>query len=201
MSTQAELRQLIREGHVANSNFANSIANTMRISDKQQFWIDKLVTEGQARRDNKQEKPAATLVLEPLANFFSQAANHLKYPKIQLRHQSKTVLIKRAGTRSKHAGSLFINDGTGFGGKYYGKIDTTGGVFLTKDGEQMDLLPLLTALANNPAEIAAEHGRLTGNCCFCLKELTDERSTSVGYGPICADHWGLPWGTVQINES
>jgi len=34
----------------------------------------------------------------------------------------------------------------------------------------------------------------TGNCCFCRRELTDKRSTEVGYGPICADHFSLPWG-------
>lgn len=195
MSTQQELRDLIRSGHVASSNFAHSIANTGRISEKQQYWIDKLVSEGQAKRDGvNQPKPTTTLVLEPLAQFFANAAQHLKYPKIQLRHQDQIVMIKRAGQKSKHSGSLMMSDGTGYGGKYFGKIDTTGGVFLTKQGEQADLIPLLTALANNPAEIAAEHGKLTGNCCFCLKDLTDERSTSVGYGPICADHWGLPWG-------
>src|SRR6185436_1560785 len=41
---------------------------------------------------------------------------------------------------------------------------------------------------------AVAHGHTTGNCSFCARDLTDPRSTSVGYGPICAQHFGLPWG-------
>lgn len=34
--------------------------------------------------------------------------------------------------------------------------------------------------------------KLTGHCSFCQRELTDAGSLEVGYGPICADRWGLP---------
>lgn len=44
------------------------------------------------------------------------------------------------------------------------------------------------------AEEAAKFGQLYGICMFCWSELTDERSIGVGYGPICADNRGLPWG-------
>lgn len=44
------------------------------------------------------------------------------------------------------------------------------------------------------ADDAAEFGHRTGQCVFCLRHLTDERSVSVGYGPICAGNNGLPWG-------
>lgn len=52
---------------------------------------------------------------------------------------------------------------------------------------------LLVALAERPAETAAAYGRLNGRCCFCNRGLADERSTAVGYGPVCAGRWGLPW--------
>lgn len=41
---------------------------------------------------------------------------------------------------------------------------------------------------------AARFGQLYGRCCFCSRQLTDERSVAVGYGPDCASHHGLPWG-------
>ena len=44
------------------------------------------------------------------------------------------------------------------------------------------------------AEDAAALGHSTHHCVFCSLELTDERSTIVGYGPICAGKHGLPWG-------
>ena len=28
--------------------------------------------------------------------------------------------------------------------------------------------------------------------------MKDERSTAVGYGAICADHYGLPWGSKPV---
>lgn len=43
-------------------------------------------------------------------------------------------------------------------------------------------------------EQAAEFGQLYGICMYCWSELTDERSIEVGYGPICANKRGLPWG-------
>lgn len=44
---------------------------------------------------------------------------------------------------------------------------------------------------------AAQLGWTTHHCCFCGIELTDEganRSVEVGYGPVCAENNGLPWG-------
>lgn len=52
----------------------------------------------------------------------------------------------------------------------------------------------LTADMKVTAEQAAQFGALTGACVFCSRRLTDERSVTVGYGPVCADKAGLPWG-------
>ena len=60
---------------------------------------------------------------------------------------------------------------------------------------------LLVALATDPAKVAAEHGKLTGKCCFCNRKLDDKRSTEVGYGPICAEHYSLPWGEGAEKQS
>lgn len=52
----------------------------------------------------------------------------------------------------------------------------------------------LTEADELSAEEAAKFGQLYGTCIFCWKDLTDERSIEVGYGPICANNRGLPWG-------
>ena len=57
--------------------------------------------------------------------------------------------------------------------------------------------PHLKAFAADPETVAAQYGSLTGNCCFCGRKLTDDRSTNVGYGPVCADKFGLNWGKVN----
>jgi hypothetical protein len=53
---------------------------------------------------------------------------------------------------------------------------------------------LLDELEADPKGFTAAHGKEHGQCCFCGWSLTDERSVCKGYGPICAGHYGLPWG-------
>jgi hypothetical protein len=78
---------------------------------------------------------------------------------------------------------------------YYGKIQN--GVFASSHLCPAGVFEALQDFAQNPLEAAKLYGTLTGNCCFCGRELTDNkagRSVEVGYGPICAEKWGLPWG-------
>jgi len=46
------------------------------------------------------------------------------------------------------------------------------------------------------AEKAKSLGALYGVCVFCSATLTDEASIAAGYGPVCAENNGLPWGHV-----
>lgn len=47
---------------------------------------------------------------------------------------------------------------------------------------------------NLTAEEAAAFGHETHKCVFCHRALSTKESTAVGYGPICAEKHGLPWG-------
>lgn len=76
---------------------------------------------------------------------------------------------------------------------YLGKVNRIHGIV----GSFSDaVMAQVQAACVNPAGVAAEYGHETGNCSFCSKELTDNRSLSVGYGPVCADKFGLPWGRI-----
>ena len=44
------------------------------------------------------------------------------------------------------------------------------------------------------AQEAAQYGLTHGNCVACAHDLTDDRSLTVGYGPVCAKRYGWPWG-------
>lgn len=127
--------------------------------------------------------------------LFAVAATHLKYPKIRLQTLSgQPVVIYRAGIKSKYNGQVQVTDGGHYGvGKYFGRIDLEGNFYAT-DHSTPELVSLLTQLSEDPAGTASRYGKLTGNCCFCGLKLSDQRSTDVGYGPICAGHYGLPWG-------
>lgn len=47
-----------------------------------------------------------------------------------------------------------------------------------------------------PHEEAARFGAIYGVCAACARILTDERSIHAGYGPVCAERHGWPWGAV-----
>ena len=123
------------------------------------------------------------------------ATEHLKWPKIRLETEGcKPVVLSVAGPNSKNPGTINITDGGPYGGNiWYGRILTTGEYQPSKSCID-EVLDLLIRVADDPASAAAAYGHKTGNCCFCRKELTDNRSTDVGYGPVCADHYNLPWG-------
>lgn len=131
-------------------------------------------------------------------SLFGQAvASKLKYPHIRLQTANGSpVTLKLAGSMSKYRGEIMITNGGQYGtpnNVYYGRI-TTQGVYISTDSVTPDVLDLLARLGDNPAQVAADYGKLTGNCCFCGLKLDDARSTAVGYGPVCAKHFGLAWG-------
>ena len=49
----------------------------------------------------------------------------------------------------------------------------------------------------DPIGVMTAHGKKSGNCCFCGRDLTDHRSTAHGYGPICAKRYTLPWNSTD----
>jgi hypothetical protein len=136
-----------------------------------------------------------TLNAAGILALFDKAAQHLKYPKIRLQTPSgQPVQLYRSGPKSKHPGQLAVTDGMKYGfNKFFGRIDQAG-TFFAGSHSHPELVSLLEELSKDPAGVASRYGKLTGNCCFCGLPLSDERSTAVGYGKICAGHYQLPWG-------
>jgi hypothetical protein len=127
--------------------------------------------------------------------LFEQAISHkLKWPKIRLQTPfGLPVVLARAGERSKYFGQIMVTDGGPFAAnRYFGRIDSHG-LFHATDSATREVFVVLLKLATSPVETAREYGMLTGNCCFCNLKLTDARSTANGYGPVCAEHYGLQW--------
>jgi hypothetical protein len=148
--------------------------------------------------------PAANFEMAGILALFEVAGEHLKHPKVRLQTPAgQTVALSKAGPRAKVPGSITVTDGQPYGnGFWYGRILEDGSFQASRDGEKVaDLIDLLERFSKAPAEVAGEIGRLTGSCSFCRRRLEDERSTAVGYGKICADHFHLPWGVVVAREA
>lgn len=135
-----------------------------------------------------------------LALFAKAKASHLKRPAIVLHVAGAgEVRITMAGDRARVPGSLNVATNQKFGeGIWYGRILVDGNFEASpRDATPAGLVDGLVAFAARPAEVAAEHGLLTGRCCFCNIALSDGRSTAVGYGKTCAGKWGMPWGKAH----
>jgi len=135
--------------------------------------------------------------LSPIMALFDRARAHLKYPAIVL----DGFRVSVAGARASNPGTLNVtgiekhfNAQRGRDERtWFGRVSLDGS-FAPSRAAPADLADKLRAFAADPAGVAAAFGHLHGACCFCMRALSDDRSTAVGYGPICADHFGLPWG-------
>lgn len=134
--------------------------------------------------------PAVTLNLKPIADFLLAAkARGLKWPKARfLAPGGGEMRLTIAGDRSKAPGSVNVK----LGDDWIGRVEPDGRV-TPRLADRADLVSTLTAIATDPAKFASEYGALMGNCSFCNKSLTAEGSTDVGYGPVCARKFGLPY--------
>jgi hypothetical protein len=206
MSTRGTLSEALTRlsahlaaGRLASSTtFATSLLTQYRtrgLSTKQADWVYRLLERAEAGT-----APAPDpLDVRPLLALFARAkAAGLRFPKIRLRQSDGSPLVlSMAGERSQAPGSLTATDGARYpDNRYYGRISPDGTYTAGRDASPASLATL-RELATDPAGRAAIHGHASGSCCFCNRALDDSRSVAVGYGPICAGKYGLPWGEVS----
>lgn len=178
-----------------NDNFANSLADSYvnrGWSPVQKSWAHYLVVRAMTPAE---PKPVTASGLEPIVTMFESASKKRKYPKIEFQlaygdDEVKVIQLSRSGPMSKRPGTINVTDGRPFGQNvWYGRIDTDG---TTTIGNEW-VLDFLRDFAQDPINKAREYGKETGNCCFCGKRLTHDRSVENGFGPICAENYGLTW--------
>ncbi len=127
--------------------------------------------------------------------LFDRASAKLKYPKIRF---TKYQLYRTSG--GNYPGAIYVSPLERDSG-WYARIEITGLLTLNKYQPLPGLEAELQRLASDPTRYAQDYGHTTGNCCFCKKTLTDERSLFAGYGPDCAGHYGLPYPTrIQLSK-
>jgi hypothetical protein len=164
------------------------------LSHDQMVWVHALAVERFTERSDPE--PEEQGAHESVVKYLAHAREHgLKYPKIRLTTiEDRRVVLSLAGSRSRQPGTVNVTDGGPYGeNTWYGRIGTDGtlepGRALTADVRE-----LLAEFAGAPGETAKAQGQLTGRCCFCGRDLETRESVGAGYGPVCAEKWGLPWG-------
>lgn len=88
---------------------------------------------------------------------------------------------------------------------YLGRIESTGQLVIAGAVKGLpakgQLIEALQSIDADPLAAAVAYARATNRCGFCTRELTDEPSVQAGYGPICAEKYGLPWGDATDEVS
>jgi hypothetical protein len=145
--------------------------------------------------ESKRIQPRQIGDLSGLLRLFDRAAGHLKRPAIRLTVPGGDLRLTLAGAKARQPGTVNVVDGDD-ATKWFGRVQRDGTYQPTGNAStRIDAITAaLSALATDPEKVATAYGRLNGRCCFCSRPLTDDRSTAVGYGPDCADHFGLAWG-------
>jgi hypothetical protein len=175
--------------------FAQSLldqARTRGLSSKQAEWVRKLALRTEAKVAPKCDG------LAPIVALLTKASQTLKYPKIALQAGDLELRLSLASARSRNPGAVHVTstDKAFEERAYYGRIGADGCFVAGRDLEpatQTAIGAALRAIADDPAAAAQAYGKRTGHCCFCCRPLTDARSVHVGYGPVCAEKYGLPW--------
>lgn len=90
-----------------------------------------------------------------------------------------------APAHGKNAGAVYVKRGP----DYQGKI--VGSMFVPAGSCANDTPDNVVAVASDPRGEAVKHGKVTGQCSCCGRQLTDPVSIDMGIGPICASKWGL----------
>ena len=90
-----------------------------------------------------------------------------------------------APSNGKNAGAVYVKRGP----EYQGKI--MGGKFMPISSCHSDTADAVVRVSADPRGEAVKHGKVTGRCSCCGRELTDELSIEMGIGPVCATKWGL----------
>jgi hypothetical protein len=213
MTKIAQLEAVLPSMTDNTRSFAQSLINQSRtrsLSDRQMFFVEKLIREAS---QPAKAAPVAVGSMSDVVALFDRVSKHLKRPAVVLRLQdAEEIRVSRYGAGSKYNGQIKVASATIFDdgnygpqGRWYGTIATDGTYSASRKAAEKtaSIAALLTAFAADPAKVAAEHGKLMGRCCFCNRSLSDEDSTGVGYGPVCAKRYGLPYGAaarVEIEE-
>lgn len=176
-----------------------NVGNPMkRLSGAQWYWVNALNERAEAPSEPTTES-AEIGAMKGVIRLFDKAKAHLKEPAITLAIRLdeevrflKVMPPRKDGKFAGPAGAINVF----FEGKWLGRVLVSGDFQISKRQTDMGraIVPALRAFAEDPITGAKESARLTGRCCFCHTKLKDERSTEVGYGPICAAHYHLPWG-------
>ena len=167
--------------------FAASLRESVRkfgtLTDRQLAACQSAIEKRKAAQAARQARieAAPEVQVDRIGESFATArANGIKRPSMTL----GDFRISMAPDTGRNAGSLYVKSGD----VYLGKI-TSGKFYASRECTPEQSAAVIAACAD-PLAAAVAHGKRTGNCAICNRELTNAESIERGIGPICAERFG-----------
>lgn len=214
-----ELQELIPSFYSENSrNFAQSLCDFYSdrgyLSEKQLFHACKMWLEVSSKNPAKAEKlppkqpaelaaPRVHVDGSKIEALLDKAAKSgLKFPKIRYRITADIVItFYITGEKSKFPGHIGVCTGEQESWNQICILHRKGPPIWSKFSfDKPELQQKIKQIAEGGIESFTVNGKQTGHCCFCGLLLENKSSVHHGYGPICADNYGLPWGDVPAEK-
>lgn len=146
----------------------------------------------------KEYQPRTPMADDPqpfkeLVKHFQLASERIAYPKVWIDLPSIGDCKLQRNRNGKDPGSISITD---HDKQWLGTVRSDGKLFIPREFEGLSgrIRQALLEFQANPKDVAKQYGHLTNHCCFCGRQLMETSSVHLGYGPICAETWGLPHG-------
>ena len=179
-----------------NSDFAASLLDQVKkkgdLSPKQlQAVYQSIAREADWAKQREQKAAQTQIDMTDLLDRFALALKAgIKRPKVN----TGDLLFSLAPAHGRNAGCVYVKgEKDAYGDRpYLGKI-TPEGKFFAGPNVEDDVKQRIAEVGSDVVGSAKAHGAQHNNCCFCSRDLTTDESVSNGYGPICADRYGLPW--------
>jgi len=179
-----------------NSDFAASLLDQVKkkgdLSPKQlQAVYQSIALEADWAKQREQKATQTQIDMTDLLDRFALALKAgIKRPKVN----TGDLLFSLAPAHGRNAGCVYVKgEKDAYGDRpYLGKI-TPEGKFFAGPNVEDDVKQRIAEVGSDVVGSAKAHGAQHNNCCFCSRDLTTDESVSNGYGPICADRYGLPW--------
>lgn len=168
------------------------------------YWMARVVM------DAATACPVAVQTMRQMIGFISDSfvlavGRGLKKPMIRLGFKEVNrrykVYLSKAGTPCIKGGDTAPGSSDPVGDEeYIGCLCF--GKFLPNKNRPMlasDTL-FIDRLSADPVGFFVQCSKDMDRCCYCNLPLEDARSKEAGYGEVCANRWGLPWGKGRTEE-
>lgn len=175
-------------GRVQNDFTANCLRQLKNEGTMSQGRLDaiykslKQASDAKAAREVAAPSMAGAGFEKLITGFEHAAAAGRKRPKMICGE----YVFKLATAVSNNPGFLYVYKDRA----YMGKISPAGKLIASHDASATTIAEI-TEIGRDPFAAAVSHGRLTGKCSICGRELTDPKSIAAAIGPTCAK--GMGW--------